>query len=297
MLLPATGRSRLRSGWSQGWLSFTAMIVMIRYIADPRLNAVPLTAIDIAFYRSLVTVALILPFYFRRGMAKGLMGLKTRRMKIYCLRGVFTYTALTTYVYAVAHMVLVDAVALNSTIPLFTALLAAVFLRERVGPLRWLVTAVGFVGVLVILRPGAIEISWAAVAALVSAFFYGATGITVKMVSATEPTWRIVFYTNALLAVIAAIPALVLWNPPSLQQAPIVFGVGLAATLAHFCLARAFSLADASFVAPFDFIRLVLITVAGYVLFDEVASVWTWIGAIIVFGSAIYLTRAEARRG
>jgi len=296
---PQAGGDRpvLGAAWMIGAMtSFTVMVVLVRYVTDPRLNPVPLKATDVAFYRSLVALAMMLPFYFRRGVARGLVDLKTRRMKMFWLRGLLTYGALTTYVYAVAHMVLVDAVALNSTIPLFTAILAAALLRERVGPARWLITVVGFAGALLVLRPGVIEVSWAAVAALVSAALYASTGITVKLLAASEPTWRIVFYTNATLGLISAVPALILWNPPTMQQAPIVIAVGLTSTLAHFCMARAFSYADASFVAPFDFIRLVLITFAGYFLFGETASVWTWVGAIIIFGSAIYLTRSEAKR-
>ena len=278
--------------WAVGaMINFTIMIVLIRYVSDT------LTAIDVAFYRSAVGVVLMLPFVFRRGIANGLVSLKTKRPWLHTLRGLLTYLALVTYVYAVANMPLVDAIALNATIPLWTVIFAALILSEAVGPRRWLVTMLGFVGAIIILRPGFVDVGWAAIAALVSAAFYGATGITVKALSRTEPPQRIVFYTNLILTLIAAAPAIVFWNPPTWEQVPLVIGIGLSGTLAHLCLTRAYMRADASFIAPFDFIRLVLVTIAGYMLFAEETSIWVWIGALVVMSSTIYITRVEARRG
>ena len=277
--------------WAVGaMLNFTVMIVLIRYVSKS------LSAIDVAFYRSAIGVALMLPFVFRGGIAAGLTSLKTKRPWLHSLRGLLTYCALVTYVYAVANMKLVDAIALNATIPLWTVVLAALILSETVGPRRWLVTVLGFGGALIILRPGFAEIGLPAIAALVSAAFYGATSIVVKSLSRTETPQRIVFYTNLSLTVIAAAPAIIFWNPPTWAQVPFVIGIGVSGTLAHLCLTRAYMNADASFVAPFDFIRLVLVTIAGYALFGEKSSVWVWIGALLVMSSTIYITRAEAKR-
>lgn len=271
--------------------SFTVMIVLIRSISDTQ------TAFDIAFYRALIGLALTIPFVLRGGLRKGLASLKTRRIGLYMTRGLFTYLALVGYVYAVGHMILVDAVALNSTIPLFTVVLATLILREKVGPRRWLATLAGFVGALIILRPGLIEVGLPAILALASAACYGATGIVVKVLSRTEPVARVVFYTNLLLALFAAGPALIFWNPPGWNEALPLLGIGASATIAHFCMVRAFAAADASFVAPFDFVRLVLVTFAGYFLFGETSSPWVWVGAVVIFASAITITRIEAKRG
>lgn len=271
--------------------SFTVMIVLIRTISKTQ------TAFDIAFYRALVGLALMLPFLLRGGLGEGLSSLKTKRFGLYMTRGLFTYLAVVAYVYAVGHMILIDAVALNSTIPLFTIVLATLVLGEKVGPRRWLATMAGFGGALIILRPGLVEVGLPAILALVSAGCYGATGIVVKVLSRTEPAVRVVFYTNLLLALFAAGPALIFWNPPGWDEALPLLGIGASATLAHLCMVRAFAAADASFVAPFDFVRLVLVTFAGYFLFGETSSPWVWVGAIVIFASAITITRIEARRG
>jgi drug/metabolite transporter (DMT)-like permease len=278
--------------WALGAMGcFTAMIVMIRYVSDV------LTPFDIAFYRAVVSVLVMLPVIFRGGLANGIGQLKTKRPGLMISRGALTYFALLAWIYAVAHMVLADAVALNATIPLWTVILAAVALRERVAARRWTVIVVGFVGALVILRPGFTEIKLAAVAALVSAFFYGSTSVVSKALTRTERTGTIVFYTNLTLAVVSAAPALIWWNPPGWAELPLVIGIGVTGALAHVCITQAYRHGDASFVAPFDFVRLVLITAAGYLLFGEAVSIFVWIGAALVIGSAVYLTRVEARGG
>jgi drug/metabolite transporter (DMT)-like permease len=276
--------------WALGAMGcFTAMIVMIRYVSDA------LTALDIAFYRAVVSVLVMLPVIFRGGLARGFSQLKTKRPGLMMARGALTYLALVAWIYAVANMVLADAVALNATIPLWTVILAAVVLRERVPMQRWLVIMVGFAGALVILRPGFAEITNAAVAALVSAFFYGSTSVVSKALTRSERTGAIVFYTNLTLAVVSATPALIWWNPPSLAAWPLVIGIGITGALAHVCITQAYRHGDASFVAPFDFVRLVLITLAGYLLFGEAVSLFVWIGAALVIGSTVYLARVESR--
>jgi drug/metabolite transporter (DMT)-like permease len=270
---------------------FTAMIVMIRAVSDR------LTAIDIAFYRAVVSVLFMLPVIFYGGLARGLGQMKTKRPGLMIARGAITYLALGSWIYAVANMVLVDAVALNATIPLWSVVLAALVLGERVTARRWAVTMVGFAGALVILRPGFQEISLAAVAALVSAAFYGVAGTVTKALSRSEQVNTIVLYSNLALAVVALAPALIWWNPPGWNELPLVIGIGVTGAMAHICITRAYRLADASFVAPFDFVRLVLITAAGYLLFGETVSYFVWAGAAIVIGSTVYLTRVESRGG
>jgi drug/metabolite transporter (DMT)-like permease len=211
------------------------------------------------------------------------------------LRAALTYLAMTAYFYAVATINIVDAVALNTTLPLWLTVLAALILSERVGPRRWLATAIGFGGALVILRPGFVAVSPAALLALASAILYAGAAIVVKVLARTEPATRIVFFMNLYLLMIAAGPAAWRWNLPDWDSVPYLLAIGLAGTLAHVCNTRALAAADASFIAPFDFLRLVMVTLAGWLIFDDPGSVWTWVGAIVVFGSATYITRREAK--
>lgn len=266
-------------------ICFAIMAVSIRLL-DGLQNA-----IDIAFWRSVIGVSLMLPFMLR-GVRQGLF--VSRKHGMLFLRASLTYLAMTAYFYAVATINIVDAVALNTTLPLWITVLAALILGERVGIRRWVATAIGFAGALIILRPGIIEISAAALLALGSAMLYGAAAIVVKVLARTEPATRIVFFMNLYLVLIAAGPAAWRWNLPTWEAVPHLLAIGLSGTLAHVCNTRALAAADASFVAPLDFIRLVLVTLAGWLIFNDPGSVWTWIGAVVVFGSATYITRREA---
>lgn len=267
---------------------FAIMAVGIRLLAGSQ------NAIDIAFWRSLMGVLFLLPFMLR-GMSGGMF--RSRRFGLLGFRAALTYVAMTTYFFAIAEMsAMADAVALNATIPLFTVLLAVFFLPERVGWRRLTATAVGFAGAMVVLRPGFQEIGVPALFAVGSAFFYASAGIVVKVLARTEPTARIVFYMNLFLLIIAAGPAAWRWNLPTLEDWPYLIGIGISGTMAHVCVTRAFQAADASFVAPFDFWRLVLVVIAGWAIFNDPGSLWTWVGGAIIFASAAYITRREAVR-
>ena len=271
---------------------FAVMAVAIRLLAGRQ------NAIDIAFWRSVMGVLFLLPFMLR-GMSGGMF--KSRRFPLLGVRAILTYVAMTSYFFALAEMSsMADAVALNATIPLFTVLLVVFFLPEAVGWRRWTATVVGFLGAMVVLRPGFHDIGVPALLAVGSAVFYASAGIVVKVLARTEPTARIVFYMNLFLLIIAAAPAAWRWNLPTLEDWPYLIAIGISGTLAHVCVTRAFQAADASFVAPFDFWRLVLVVVAGWAIFNDPGSVWTWVGGAIVFASAAYITHretAKARKG
>jgi drug/metabolite transporter (DMT)-like permease len=270
---------------SFGVTFFGAMAICIRLLAGQQ------NAVDIAFWRSVLGTLFLLPFMLR-GFNSNMF--RTPKLPLFCLRAVLTYFAMIAFFFALANVNIVDTVALNGTIPLWTILFAAFLLPEKVGRRRIIATGVGFLGAMVILRPGFQDISIAMLLALGSAVLYAAAGITVKILARTEPATRIVFYMNFLLLVIAAGPAIYRWNIPSLEAVPLLLAVGIFGTLAHLCITRAVAVADASFCAPFDFWRLMLAALAGWLLFDEPGSLWTWVGGLIVFASAIYVTRREA---
>ncbi len=269
---------------------FVVMAICIRALADR------LPAGDITFYRNFFGLLLMLPFVFARGPAYARDLLKTRKFGLLMLRAVLTYAAVLAYFYAVTKIPLAEAIALNSTLPIFMTAMAAMMLGERVGMQRWAAVAFGFAGALVILRPGFAEVSWAALASFASAALYAAAAIDVKILARTEPPARIVFYMNLLVSILAAGPLLVDFTPPRWSDLPYILGIGAAGTLAHICQSNALKRADASFVAPFDFLRLPLGAIAGFALFDDRPGIWVWAGAALIFASAFWIARREATR-
>ena len=247
---------------------------------------------QIVFVRGVVSVLLLVPWL----ASQGIQSLATRRFSLLMGRGVLTSIGLLTWFYAIARIPLAEAVALHFTLPLFGILLAAYFLHEKLDTQRWVVTIVGFVGTLVILRPGVESMEIISLIVLLSALAYAGTGIQTKILVKTETSAAIVFYVSAFTAVAFAIPCLFEWAEPTALQWAMLVGVAAFNVAAQSCMNRAFFAADASFILPFDFLRLPFAVVAGYFLFSESPDIWTIMGAAIIFGATYYNTARERHR-
>ena len=127
--------------------------------------------------------------------------------------------------------------------------------------------------------------------ALASAVFYAAAGIVVKVLARSEPPGRIVFYMNLFVAALAVAPVLADFTPPRWSDMPFILAIGATGTLAHFFQSNALKRADASFIAPFDFLRLPLGALCGTIIFDDRPSDWVWVGAAMVFAGTMLVTR------
>lgn len=266
---------------------FTVMAIAVRYLSGD------IPPIEMVAARAVVAITTVGPWLLRRGVA----GLRPHRTGLLALRAVITAVAVFCWFYALGYMKLADAVALHFTLPLFGVILAVVILREKVGAHRWGATAIGFLGTLVVLRPGTAEISLAAVAVLVSASLYALASIQSKILMRTENAGIIVFYMNAFIVVFIAVPLAIQWVTPAPWQIALLIAVGGANTLAQLAIQHAFAAADASAVLPFDFLRLPISALAGFVLFSEVPDIWTGLGAMIIFASAYYIAWRERRLG
>lgn len=268
-------------------VSLTAMAILVRFLTPQ----VPV--LEQIFLRNLVTLVLTLPWLLRAGLAT----FRTTRLGGHALRNGFLYSGNVAWFFGVTLVPLADLSALQFTMPLFTVLLAAWFLSERVGMHRWLATAIGFMGALVIIRPGTAAMADGAFVVLIAAFLYSCAYIVTKRLSNTESGTAVVFYMSVTIAAYSCIPALIVWVTPSWADVPALVGLGVTGYSTHFCVTRAMAVADASFVVPFDFLRLPLSAALGLILFAEPLDPWTWAGAVIIFGAAYYNTWREARSG
>ena len=263
--------------------SFSAMNVCVAYLSD---SVSPLLQV---FLRSLIAVLILLPFMLHWGF----QSLRTDRLRLHVLRAFLTYLGVATLFISLKHLPLSEVIALHFTTPLFGILFAALFLKEKLRLHRLLATGMGLCGVLIILRPGFLEINVMAFVVLLSAAFYAGGAIVVKSLTRSDSAFQIVFMTNMLMIPISLFPAMFDWTVPTLAQAPVILLMGLASYAALTCQARALALADASFIVPLDFLRLPLMVGAGYLLFSEATDIWTVVGAVVVFSSVYYLTWKE----
>ena len=159
----------------------------------------------------------------------------------------------------------------------------------------WIAALIGFAGVLVILRPGIIEISFAAMAALISAVFYASDNTVIKSLTKGASATMIVFYAHLLMIPISIPMAVVTWKQPTLYDFGIIVVLCLCLTMAYLSVAKAVSLTVARVIQPVNFMRMPIAAVFGWVLFSEFPDIWTWAGAIIIFCSTTYAVRRGAK--
>ena len=263
---------------------FTGMPIAVRMLSDHMGPA------EIIFFRSALGLAFMAPYFLWTGKRPWRTGV----LKLHMLRSSINFVGMMLWFYALALIPLGQAVALHFTMPLFILLLAALFLGEQVGAGRWATTAVGFVGVLMVLRPGFVEIGPPVLAVLGSAVFYGAAVIVIKMLTRTESAAVITFYSHLVMLVLAAIPTVVWWGAPRVEDVPYLLLLAVCGTLAPFAVTRALRVMDASVVAPLDFLRLPFTATAGFLLFAEIPDLWTVLGATVIIGATSFLARREA---
>jgi len=246
---------------------------------------------QVLFFRNFFCVVWMLPLFAWRGLSL----VKTSQFRLYGTRVILSFISMTAFFQALALLPIGEVTAINFLSPLFGTLFAVLLLGEHVGTRRWAALAVGFLGPMVILRPAGSAFGFGQIAALISALAIGVIGPLVKQLTSTDDADRIVFITNLLLTPLSLIPALFVWTWPPLELWPLLVLMGLFAVLGHMTLVRGYAVSDASLVMTFKFSRLPFAVLLGYLAFGELIDGWTWVGAIIIFAAALYVTHREAQ--
>ncbi len=247
--------------------------------------------LQIAFFRFLTALILMLPLLAWRGMSL----LRSNAPKLYAVRTVISLFSMTAWFYAISLIPLGELTAIGFLSPLFGTLAAIVILGEKVRLRRWTALIVGFIGAMIMLRPGMAPLGLGQGLALFSALSGGVMAVLLKELSSRDDPDKIVFLTTLIMTPISLVPALFVWKWPTLELLPVISVVGLTGVLGHVCLMRGFRATDASLVLTFEFSRLPFTVALGFFLFGELIDVWTWVGAAIIFASAVYIVRREAR--
>ncbi len=243
----------------------------------------------IVFFRSLFGLVFLSPFILR----SGIVVFRTRRFGGHLTRGAFNVVNMMCFFTAVGITPLAELVALGFTAPVFATVLSVLVLHEIVGKHRWAAVIVGFVGAMVIVRPGFGTLSEGHLYTLGAAVTWAGVMLMVKSLSRTESSLTIVAYMAVLMTPVSLIPALFVWQWPSYTELGWLAMMGAIGTAVHFILAQAVRQADLSVVMPFDFAKLVWISLIGYMLFAEVPAWTTWAGGALIFASGAYIARRE----
>ncbi|HMB76605.1 MAG TPA: DMT family transporter [Kiloniellaceae bacterium] len=276
---------------------FRAILFMI---AAGLLNTVMLSAIkqlseelhafEIAFFRCLVGFMVLLPMVWQTG---GVMVLRTKRIGRHVLRSALNAGGMLLFFWAISLAPLATVSAIGFASPLFAALLAIPILGEKVGLRRWSGLIIGFIGTIIILRPGAGIVDLGALLALFSSILWAGAMITIKQLTSTETPLSITTWASLFVGIFCLGPAVYVWQWPTAEQCIWLALIGTLGSAIQFCFAKAFSLADTTVVLPFDFLKLVWASLFGFVLFAEIPDPWVWVGGTIIFASAVYVAYRE----
>jgi drug/metabolite transporter (DMT)-like permease len=264
-------------------LMFGTMAAVIRLASEQ------LHPFEIAFFRNVFGFVFALPLLLRHG--PGL--LRTSKLPLYLLRCAIGIVSMLAGFWAIVNLPLAQAISLSYSTPLFVTIGAVLVLGEVVRARRWTAVLVGFLGVLVIVRPGGEGFSLGTLVALLAAAMSASVAISIKFLSRTEKPDAIVLYTTLLWIPMSLVPALFFWEwPRGITWLWIVLA-GFFGTAGHMLWTRALKLADASLLTPISFVQVAIVAVYGYFLFGEVLDRWTLLGAGIIFASNIYIARRE----
>ena len=245
--------------------------------------------IIICFYRCLMGLILITPFMIKNNF----QALKSQNFKLQFSRSMINIISMICWFSAIGMMYFEKAAALGFTTPLFTTILAIVLLKEKIRFHRTAALLIGFIGILVIVRPGYVPLELGATLLLASAFSFSFVLIIVKKLSAIDSSLTIIFYHLLFSTPIFFIFSLFYWETVSLNQLLIFTFMGASGLLSHWCLAQAFKLSDTTFVMPLQFTKLIWASLIGVFIFAEQPDMWTWVGGVIIFISVVYITYRE----
>jgi drug/metabolite transporter (DMT)-like permease len=210
------------------------------------------------------------------------------------LRAVLMGVGMVFWFAAIAVLPLGDAIALHFTLPLFLIVFAAIILREKIDAPRWIATAAGFAGVLVILRPGIHVVDIGAWAQITAAPLFAISFLISKKLTERESSMAIVAALSVFVTLTLLPGALLVWRTPTMEEIVWLTLTAVCATAGHFTLTQAFRAADITALQPVLFLQLVWATLLGLIVFGEQPDLWTWVGAGIIVASATYIAHREA---
>jgi len=270
--------------WMSGAVaSFTAMAIAVRELQRH------MGSFEIVFLRSVVMLAIVVAMLPRAGIAT----IRTRRFKEHLSRDVIHFLGQVLWVYSIGVLTLATVFAIEFTMPMWTALLAWLFLKEKFTVPRVVQLALGFAGVLIILRPGGSAFHIAALGMILGSLCYASSFIFTKRLSSTDSALAVLFWMSVIQTPISLVAALPGWVAPVARDLPWIIGIGIGSFAAHWCMTHAMKLVDAMVAVPIDFVRLPLIAVVGALFYAEPFDPLVMVGAAVIFAGTYYSISRE----
>ena len=266
-------------------VAFSIMHGLVRYISSE------MHPFQIAFFRNVFGLVFLLPLIVRSNFVI----FQSKAIGLHAVRGVINIIAMLMFFTALSISPLAKVTALSFTAPIFMAVLSFFFLAERFRLHRWLAIVTGFIGMLIILRPGFVVIDTGAMLVIGSAALWAVTMILIKILSRTESSVNIAAWMGIFLGLFSIGPAIWVWQTPTLVDIGWLLLVGLFGSMAQVSLAQSLKETDPTAIMPFDFLKLIWTALIGIWFFGEIPDVFIWIGAAVIFSSGLYIAHRERR--
>jgi len=264
-------------------ICFSTMDLIVKY-----LNNVPFG--QVLFMRFFFGM---IPIFFLIPRNKIFTFYKTKRPILHTFRAVSGTIAIIALFVGLRNLPLADVISLTFTGPLFVTIMSVIFLSEKVGIKRWSAVAIGFVGMLFIVRPAFEQMNFYYIFPVIFSIGFANVAISIRSLSKTEPNYLIAFYFSILSLLVGLITIVNGWIWPTLYEAFLFLLLGLAGGIANLLLTQSYRLADASLVSPIKYLSLVVAVVAGYLIFSEVPKIMTLFGAGLIVMSSFIIFRRE----
>ncbi len=260
--------------WMVGWLA--AMVTMA---VAGRESVSQLSAFQVMELRAIIGLVLLSPLVFASG---GFSAMKTQYPWRHIWRNAVHYLAQYAWLVAVTLIPLAQVISIEFTMPIWTAILAVLFIGEKLNQWKILAIVLGLIGVLIIVRPTVDNLDLGQMYSLAAAIGFSVSVIMVKSLVRTDSVVRIIFWMLIIQGIIGAVPAALVWQPISADLWPWIFLVAVCGTFSHYCMARAMTHADATIVVPMDFLRVPLTALVGWLIYAEAIDVYTATGAVLI---------------
>ena len=273
--------------WMAGWLSLMLVMAIAGREAMRDMNVFAVMEV-----RSLIGFLLLSPMIYRNG---GFSALRTSRLPQHIARNLIHYGAQLGWFFALTLIPIGQVVAIEFTMPIWTAILAASFLGERMTPWKIAAIVFGIVGVVIIVRPATGEINPGQLIALGAAVGFGISMALVKSLTRTESALAVIFWMLVIQSAAGLLPTLYLWSWPSAHAWGWMVVIAICGTFSHYCLANAMRYADATVVVPMDFLRVPLTATAGWLIYSERLDIFAGLGAVLILTGNLLNLKASER--
>lgn len=282
-----------RKGYAQGvfWANMISIVsvsndVLMRTLGER------LSVVEIVFFRFLFSMLTVLPFM----LPKGLELFKTKQPGMHASRAVVGALAIALCCWSVNIMHLSENTTIMFAQPLFFLPLAYFLLKEKVDAARWIATIIGFLGLLIILKPGTDAFKIAAFVPMGAAVLFAILDIMAKKMISDEHSMTLLFYFGLGTTLFCLVPLFFVWQAPTFRELGLLFLLGIGANMIQICLFRAFSSTDASGLMPFRYVEFIVSAAFGYIFFSQIPELAVGLGAVIIACSAFYITMVETRK-